>query len=144
MGEISASAHAYRQNIEGYHDYATPENRGEMERKLRSNKFGVMVPDACVLMRYNQVPIGSISVIEMSGWGYDRIAWIMDVAVRPDMQGFGYGGDLVQRAIHGAMTAGFDVIGLGVTLSNEGALKLYEKLGFKAFEHFVEFIDYRS
>lgn len=143
VGQISASAHGYRQKIEGYYDFANPENRAEMETKLRTDKYGKMVPSACRLLRLNGEPIGSITVIEMNAWGYDRIAWIMDVAIRPDMQGFGYGGDLVQRAIYGAKQAGIPAIGLGVTISNQGALKLYEKLGFVAFDYFVEFIDYR-
>ncbi|MDA1353293.1 MAG: GNAT family N-acetyltransferase [bacterium] len=143
LGQISASAHGYRQKIEGYHDFATPENRAEMESKLRTDQFGKMVPSACKLMSYNGDPIGTITVIELTGWGYDRIAWIMDVAIRPDMQGFGYGGDLVQRATYGAKQAGIPAIGLGVTVSNQNALRLYEKLGFKAFDYFVEFIDYR-
>jgi ribosomal protein S18 acetylase RimI-like enzyme len=144
VGELSASAHSLRQKIEGYFDFGSAENRANMESKLRTNEFGKLVPTACTLMRFNGEVAGTITVIEISAWGYERIAWIMDVAVAPQYQGFGYGGDLVKRAMYGAKRAGIHDIGLGVTVSNEGALKLYEKLGFVAFEYFVEFLDYRT
>lgn len=138
--EISTQAHEPRSNIEGYHDFVNIEGRKTMAENLRNEKWGTHFPQASNIMLMNKDPAGSIDVIALESFHYSKIAWIMDVAVKPQYQGYGIGRTLVLEAMHQANKSGYPAIGLGVTLSNKHAKNLYETLGYTHLEYFVEFI----
>lgn len=69
VGNISFAAHDIRSNIEGYYDFATPEQRSNMAKRLRDGKYGKTVDSACIMMAYDGEDAGLCDVIEMSCWG---------------------------------------------------------------------------
>ena len=58
-------------------------------------------------------------------------AWVFDLSVRPDHWGTGLAQALMARAEIFARSLGMTHIGLGVTLSNERALRFYQRLGYQ-------------
>ena len=57
-------------------------------------------------------------------------AHILNICVRPDMQGQGLGQVLIEHLISAAKRMGAEVILLEVRPSNRAAVKLYQRLGF--------------
>lgn len=57
---------------------------------------------------------------------------ITNVAVKPEEQGHGVGRKLVERLLEQARGEGMDRIVLEARISNENAIRLYEKLGFRS------------
>lgn len=55
----------------------------------------------------------------------------MDLAVTEDSRGLGIGTKLINAAIEWSKEKKLDYVELGVLSNNEGARKLYEKLGFE-------------
>jgi len=58
---------------------------------------------------------------------------IKEIQIRPPSQRQGYGGRILQDIIELAKTGGVDVM-LSLGLKNEGAFRLYERLGFRETE----------
>ena len=61
---------------------------------------------------------------------YQRHAHLTRLAVHPDYQGRGIGGQLLYRAITDALEAGADQITLNTMESNQRSRALYERFGF--------------
>ena len=57
-------------------------------------------------------------------------AHLLNVCVQRDVQGLGYGRDLVMHALHRSHTCGADALFLEVRPSNHVAIRLYDSLGF--------------
>lgn len=55
---------------------------------------------------------------------------IQNLGIAPEHRGFGLGTMLLSHALNGFQQAGIQRVNLEVTAHNEGALKLYERLGF--------------
>jgi ribosomal protein S18 acetylase RimI-like enzyme len=58
-------------------------------------------------------------------------AWIFDLSVKEEVSSRGVGRALVKRAEEFAAEKGMKYIGLGVTTSNQRAIRFYEKLGYQ-------------
>jgi len=140
VGDISAKAHSIRQNIEGYKDFENAENRVEMEQLLLAETFNKYLNSASFLLKHHNNYVGSCSTVLIENPGQPDIAWIMDVCIKPEYQGFGYAKQLINAVIFQTKAAGVDQIGLGVTLSNKTAVNLYTSMGFIRREYFVEFL----
>jgi mycothiol synthase len=61
----------------------------------------------------------------------DRVGWLETLAVRPRWRRHGLGEALMRAAIRELHARGFRSVGLGVDGSNHGAVRLYERLGFR-------------
>jgi ribosomal protein S18 acetylase RimI-like enzyme len=59
----------------------------------------------------------------------DGTGWVAQVAVRRDQQGRGLGTALLAEAFARRAAAGATQVGLGVSATNPGALRLYRRLG---------------
>jgi GNAT superfamily N-acetyltransferase len=57
--------------------------------------------------------------------------WLEDMVVRPDRRGSGLGSRLLQHAIDHARSSGFVRITLLTDRGNEGAIRFYERHGFR-------------
>ena len=68
------------------------------------------------------------------------MGWIMDIALLPEYQGMGYGKHLIKYSLSQLSKQGYTAAGLGVTLTNKNAHRLYESIGFEDYENFVEII----
>jgi hypothetical protein len=90
------------------------------------------VPEATWLCRYRDPlsrhvqPIGTIQGLQIEGWGA-----VQNLGIDPAHRGLGLGSILLARAARGFRTAGLQRMHLEVTTENTGAIRLYERLGFK-------------
>jgi ribosomal protein S18 acetylase RimI-like enzyme len=140
VGRISHAAHDISKDLEGYHDFVSPESRAELERRIFSGMFGSVITEASLFVRYRGEPAGTCLVVGIPGWGYDQVAWILDMAVRPGLQGHGIGRAMMQQSLYGMGSAGVPIAGLAVTVDNGHAVRMYEKVGFEVVEQFYEFV----
>jgi ribosomal protein S18 acetylase RimI-like enzyme len=72
--------------------------------------------------------VGYIACVNMG-----MLAFVMDVAVHPALQGRGLGRMLLAAAMEGLRDDGFLLVGLAVSAQSP-ALHLYESLGFHAVQ----------
>lgn len=63
-------------------------------------------------------------------WMFDSEIQLINVAVRPEKRGKGFGNHLLRDMIRTAMANGMRQVWLEVRMSNSPARRLYEKLGF--------------
>jgi hypothetical protein len=71
-------------------------------------------------------------------------AHIPQIAVGPEFQGAGLGTELMRRSFEALLGAGLREVSLTVTAENTGAVRLYERLGFRTFRDFGAFVWERS
>lgn len=139
-GEISHAAHATSKDLKGYPDFETPQRRADLERKIFSGLFGPVIRPASLLVRYRDEPAGSCLVVGLPGWGYDQVAWVLDMTIKPGLHGLGLGQAMLHASLRGIVEAGLPVAGLAVTKSNGHAVRLYEKTGFQVVDEFYEYV----
>jgi len=73
------------------------------------------------------IPVGTVQgVVDRSGLGS-----IQNLGVVPAHRGVGLGGSLLLKALQGFYEYGLQYAFLEVTAQNEGAIRLYERLGFR-------------
>jgi ribosomal protein S18 acetylase RimI-like enzyme len=87
-------------------------------------------PEACFILDYEGEPAG---FVQLANANYHLSGGYVDVlGVSHKFQGLGLGQTLLQHAINHSVQQGREFIELNVDSGNEsGALRLYEKLGFK-------------
>ena len=81
-------------------------------------------------------PIGFAVLLEQTTPPYGcltphRCAYLMDLAVDPELRGIGAGSGLIDAAKDWARRRGLDHLELNVLPENKGALRLYERNGFE-------------
>jgi mycothiol synthase len=70
----------------------------------------------------------------------DRIGWVGDLAVRPEMQGRGIGSALLRSALADLSRRGMRIAELNVDSQNEsGAVHLYRKAGMTVFREWLDY-----
>jgi ribosomal protein S18 acetylase RimI-like enzyme len=90
------------------------------------------VPEATWLCRYRDpissrpFPIGTIQGMQIDGWGA-----VQNLGIDPAHRGRGLGSILLSRAAQGFRKAGLSRMHLEVTTDNTGAVRLYERIGFR-------------
>ncbi|TWT29303.1 GNAT family N-acetyltransferase [Blastopirellula retiformator] len=91
------------------------------------------IPGATWLAEYEDktagvmIPVGTVQgVVDRSGLGS-----IQNLGVVPEHRGAGLGGSLLLKALQGFYDDGLQYAFLEVTAQNEGAIRLYERLGFR-------------
>jgi ribosomal protein S18 acetylase RimI-like enzyme len=67
-------------------------------------------------------------------------AHIPQIAVAPEFQGAGLGSLMLKTAFEELQRQGFNEVSLTVTDANQGAVRLYERLGFETFHTFGAFV----
>ena len=138
-GDISYHSHKHRINIECYDAYASIEQRTKFCLDLRSEKHGKSIDPACLILNYNHKPVGVIDITHVRNFDVN-MGWIMDISLLPNFQGIGLGRHLMEYALGQLNLAGYEQAGLGVTMSNKNAHRLYQSLGFEEYEYFIEII----
>ncbi|MCY4536035.1 MAG: GNAT family N-acetyltransferase [Bryobacterales bacterium] len=104
-------------------------NRGSSGRFLTSAGF--------VARQASSSRLGGICVGSMVG---AHVGHIAQLCVAPEWSGFGIGTELLRRALDGFRRAGCDAVSLTVTASNERAIQLYERTGFRTLASFPAFV----
>ena len=89
------------------------------------------VPQSTWLIRYRgtgqrPVPAGTVQGLNQDNWGS-----IQNLGIVPEHRGRGLGSLLLMRSAFGFQRAGLGRMHLEVTTENTGAVRLYERLGFK-------------
>ncbi len=140
LASISTAAHRIRHAVEGYHDFFNSDDRIKMEKCLLDELFNPYAHKSSFLMKCHKDYIGVCSAVIMDGWNSEKIIWIMDFSLLPKYQGFGYAKYFLNYIVEQTQLSGFSQLGLGVTISNKTAVRLYESFGFQVKEYFVEFI----
>jgi ribosomal protein S18 acetylase RimI-like enzyme len=104
----------------------------------QTTSAGTMDPEGCFLAFYDGQPAG---FVEMANANYHLNGGYVDlIGVAHKFQGLGLGQLLLQHAINFSVDQGREFIELNVDTGNEsGALKLYEKLGFKPNSSWVQY-----
>ncbi len=97
---------------------------------------GDFLPGATWLIRHREADpvsgaimphaVGTIQGLSTDGWGS-----IQNLGIDPDHRGKGLGSILLSKAAQGFREAGLERMHLEVTTENTGAIRLYERLGFK-------------
>jgi GNAT superfamily N-acetyltransferase len=89
-----------------------------------------MDPEACFILEFEREPAG---FVQLANANYHLNGGYVDaIGVAHKFQGKGLGQSLLQHAINFSIEQGREFIELNVDTGNEsGALRLYEKLGFK-------------
>ncbi|WP_297499116.1 ribosomal protein S18-alanine N-acetyltransferase [Thermococcus sp.] len=90
-------------------------------------------PDTFLVAEYNGKAIGYVMAYLRPDWE----GHIMSIAVDKDYRGNGIGSALLTEAIERLIKKGARYIGLEVRVSNEGAIRLYERFGFKKVKRII-------
>jgi len=83
-------------------------------------------PDTFLVAEYGGRVIGYV----MAYLKPDLEGHVMSIAVHPDYRGSGVGSTLLTEVIKRLFSRGAEYVGLEVRVSNERAIKLYERFGF--------------
>jgi mycothiol synthase len=96
----------------------------------QAQESSTMDPDACFILDFEGEPAG---FVQLANSNYHlNGGWVDAIGVAHKFQGKGLGEVLLQHAINFSIEQGREFIELNVDTGNEsGALRLYEKLGFK-------------
>jgi hypothetical protein len=85
------------------------------------------VPEATWLVACEEGCCGTVQgVVESLGYGS-----IQNLGIAPDHRGRGLGASLLLQALHGFRERGLSRVCLEVTADNAGAVRLYQRLGFR-------------
>jgi len=98
--------------------FSAPWTREGLAEELRNPQAHFLVAEA------DGSAVGYIGVQEICGEGY-----VTNVAVLPQYRRQGIGERLMREAVSGAKDRGCDFLSLEVRVSNEAAIRLYERLG---------------
>lgn len=90
-------------------------------------------PDTFLVAEYHGKVIGYV----MAYLRPDLEGHIMSIAVDPAYRGNGIGSTLLSEAIERLIKKGARYIGLEVRVSNEKAIKLYERFGFRRIKRII-------
>lgn len=104
----------------------------------QTTSAGTMDPEGCFIGFYEGEPAG---FVQLANANYHLNGGYVDlIGVAHKFQGLGLGQVLLQHAINYSVDQGREFIELNVDTGNEsGALKLYEKLGFKPNSSWVQY-----
>jgi ribosomal protein S18 acetylase RimI-like enzyme len=104
----------------------------------QTTSAGTMDPEGCFIAFYKGEPAG---FVQLANANYHLNGGCVDlIGVAHTFQGLGLGQLLLQHAINFSVDQGREFIELNVDTGNEsGALKLYEKLGFKPNSSWVQY-----
>ena len=109
-----------------------------LEQTINRGSRGRFLPEAGLVARQASSPtLRGICLGRMVG---ASVGHITQLCVAPDWRGFGIGSELLRRAVDGFRRAGCDAVSLTVTASNERAVQLYERAGFRTLASFPAFV----
>jgi predicted GNAT family acetyltransferase len=115
---------AYRGTVDD--EGETLEQSVEEIRAAIGGKYGQFIPGSSFLIEDGSKPI-STTLVTM--WeGSPLLAFVM---THPDHARRGMGTFLVQRTIDSLLEQGYEELDLFVTRTNEPAVRIYERLGFR-------------
>ena len=134
VGHVDASINEEYRSVPGAQRFLEQTvNRGSGGRFLTSAGF--------VARKASSERLRGICLGSMVG---ARVGHITQLCVAPEWSGFGIGSELLRRALEGFRREGCEAVSLTVTASNQRAIRLYERAGFRTLASFPAFVWYRG
>lgn len=118
---------AYQGTID--YDGETVEQATEEVSGMLGGKYGAFLPSASFIVEDEGQPVSACLI---SLW--EDAPLITVVMTRPDYKGQGLGTFLVRQSINALHAEGYKTLYLFVTVGNEDAQHIYEKLGFEVVD----------
>lgn len=137
--ELLAQAYAGHVDANITEDYrSVPGAKRFLQQTIDRGSRGRFLPEAGLVARQASSPrLRGICLGRMVG---PSVGHVTQLCVAPDWRGFGIGSELLRRAVDGFRRAGCDAVSLTVTASNERAVQLYERAGFRTLACFPAFV----
>jgi ribosomal protein S18 acetylase RimI-like enzyme len=102
--------------------------------KAYKNEYGKLIPLACLSLKYDNTLVGAILTVQNAPWeDTPDSPFIIDLMVKEEHQRKGLGTYLMEQVGHVLLEQNKKTTALKVMESNEKALNLYIKMGFKTF-----------
>lgn len=139
--KLSVHAHSMSKDYQFYDEMINIEKRTLLEQSVWDGKYGNVNSTGSLTVYYNEQPVGYCLLVNVECWGYKNVPWIFDICIDPSFHGQGIGKALSCRFLNNLIEEKFEIMGLAVTLTNQYAINLYEKLGFELLDVFYEFIE---
>jgi RimJ/RimL family protein N-acetyltransferase len=117
---------AYRGTVD-FHDETIADARTEIDKAL-ADGYGRFIPAASFLVEKNGRPVSACLVTLLDDPPIPLLAFSMTA---PSHKNRGVAGFLIRHAVNRLLDAGHRELVLVVTGTNEPAIHLYEKLGFR-------------
>lgn len=83
---------------------------------------------------------GRLLGVILSSLVAEGVGHITQICVAPEAQGRAIGYELVRRALASLRAAGCEKVSLTVTASNTNAVRLYQRMGFRALRRFAAYV----
>ncbi|NBV41900.1 GNAT family N-acetyltransferase [bacterium] len=138
--ELSFLAHQVSGDYRGYVDMDTLPGRQGIEKRIHADFYGPVVHPASMMLMVDGKPAAICVNVQIACWGEAKVPWIFDIATHPEFMGLGYGETLLKYCKAVLADMGFPMWGLAVTLSNVGAIRVYERNEFILVDAFSEFL----
>jgi ribosomal protein S18 acetylase RimI-like enzyme len=119
---------AYRGSVD-FSDETVADARAEINKTF-NHGYGRFIPEASLLVEDDGRPVSACLVTLLDDEQIPLLAFSMTAARHKNQ---GLAGFLIRHAINRLLDAGFAELALVVTVANQPALHLYEKLGFRPF-----------
>ncbi len=83
---------------------------------------------------------GRIIGVSLTSLVAPRVGHVTQICVAPEWRGHGVGSELLWRSVRAFVERGCDAVSLTVTASNAGAVRLYERVGFRTIRRFRAYV----
>jgi len=83
---------------------------------------------------------GRLCGVSLTSLVAPSVGHITQICVLPERRGRGIGSELLWRSIQAFLERGSDAISLTVTAANTGAVRLYERIGFRTIRRFRAYV----
>ncbi len=133
--------HAYRGHVDAVinDQYGTIEGTSRLiENIIRHRGCGEYLPENSLVAIHR--PTRKLAAVLALTAVRPATAHIPQVAVGKEFQGQGLGTAIMESAFSDLAQAGYQEVSLTVTDDNDGAVRLYERLGFETFRTFGAFV----
>jgi|GEM_PF-1222694 len=140
IARISWPAHQYSNDYPHYAPLSSYENRLRMDREVWQGIYGAVIPEASLMWVHRGIPVAICEMVTCPFWQQPDFPWVFDIATHVDHMGHHHGQRLLQACMHRLWDLGHNMIGLSVTQSNRGAIRVYDGLGFGIEETRCEYI----
>jgi ribosomal protein S18 acetylase RimI-like enzyme len=98
---------------------------------------GVFAPAASLVA---VSPSGTLAGLSLASIVNDRTGHVTQICVAPEFRGTGLGYELIRRSLLRLVHAGCRRVSLTVTSTNEDAIRLYQRIGFKTIRRFHAYV----
>ena len=137
--KLSVESHKISKDYEMYEEMIHVEKRKKLEEVVFNGIYGDILESASLVLSVDNTLVGYCLVVLVGCWGYKQVPWVFDICIDPAYQGNGYGKLLANELVKKIKQDQFEIMGLAVTLSNMGAINIYQKQGVRNLDIFYEF-----